>query len=76
MTDLLAWVERQRKMTITTLAALALCVGFGVVAWRPAALEAYRVFAEWTVYLAGLYGGANALTYWTQRTPTVKEVAK
>jgi hypothetical protein len=67
VTAVFAFIERQRKLTVTTLCALGLAAGLALVAWRPAALEGYRVYAEWSVYLAGFFGGANALSYWTQR---------
>lgn len=60
-------VHRQRKLFVTGCAGLVLVGGFIFAAMRPAALEAYRVLAEWTTYLAGLFGGANALAYWAQR---------
>ena len=60
-------ISRQRKLLVVASAGLTLVGGFAVVVFRPSALEAYRVLAEWTVYLAAFFGGANALAYWAQR---------
>lgn len=60
------WVQRQRKLAVTVLAGLGLAAGYGVVVWRPDALEAFKTFAQWDVYLTGAFSAANALTYWTQ----------
>lgn len=65
-------LTEQRKLFVVLLVLMVLVGGFGVVVWRPAALEPYRVLAEWVVYLAGFFGGANALSYWAQKKGAAK----
>lgn len=56
-------VLSQRKVAAFIVAVFVLVLGFGVVAYRTSALEAYKVMSEWTVYLAVGFFAGNAVTY-------------
>ena len=64
----------ERKLLVAHLTALGLTGGFLFAVYHQAALEAYKVYAEWLVFLFAAFAGGNALVHWSQRP--VKPEAK
>jgi hypothetical protein len=60
-------VTTEAKVKVFLAALAVLMVGFMVVVVRPGALEAYRVAAEWTVYLAAALFVGNAAASFTAK---------
>lgn len=57
----------ERKLLVAHLTALGLAAGFLFAVYHPAALEAYKIYAEWLVFLFAAFAGGNALVHWSQR---------
>ena len=79
MKALLAWLgdtlfHKQRKLFVAGCEGLALLGGYLYAANRASAVEPYRIFAEWSVFLTGLFMAGNSSVHlWQAKFGTPAE---